>query len=82
MELTKQYVEGVFKTLPIGYYLGRDIACSVEENEETWVVNARQSKASEELDEKFECPQFIGKEVTGEKRYYNSHLTRMPYKLW
>lgn len=35
-----------------------------------------------ELDEKFECPQFIGKEVTGEKRYYNSHLTRMPYKLW
>lgn len=36
----------------------------------------------EELDEKFECPQFIGKEVTGEKRYYNSHLTRMPYKLW
>ena len=36
----------------------------------------------EELDEMFECPQFIGKEVTGEKRYYNSHLTRMPYKLW
>lgn len=36
----------------------------------------------EDVDEKFECPQFIGKEVTGEKRYYNSHLTRMPYKLW
>lgn len=33
-------------------------------------------------DEEFEKPSFLGKEVTGEKRYYNSHLTRFPYKNW
>ena len=44
MELTKQYVEGVFKTLPIGYYLGRDIACSVEENEETSYFSPTEQK--------------------------------------
>ncbi len=34
------------------------------------------------LDEEFEKPHFLGKEVTGEPRYYNSHLTRFPYKEW
>lgn len=33
-------------------------------------------------DELFEKPGFIGKEVTGDKRYYNSRLTRVPYKCW
>lgn len=33
-------------------------------------------------DENFEKPPFLGKEVTGEKRYYNSSLTRFPYKMW
>lgn len=33
-------------------------------------------------DEEFEKPEFIGKEVTGDKRYYNSSLTRFPYKSW
>jgi hypothetical protein len=44
MKLTKQYVEGVFKTLPIGYYLGRDIACSIEENEETSYFSRTEQK--------------------------------------
>lgn len=35
-----------------------------------------------DCNEAFERPAFIGKEVTGEKRYYNSHLSRVPYKLW
>lgn len=35
-----------------------------------------------EADELFEKPDFIGKEVTGEKRYYNSSLTRLPFKYW
>ena len=35
-----------------------------------------------ETDETFEKPGFIGKEVTGDKRYYNSRLTRFPYKSW
>ena len=33
-------------------------------------------------EEEFEKPDFIGEEVTGDKRYYNSRLTRFPYKSW
>lgn len=33
-------------------------------------------------EELFERPGFLGREVTGEARYYNSHLTRFPYKDW
>ena len=33
-------------------------------------------------DEPFETPDFIGEEVTGDRRYYNSHLRQNPYKLW
>ena len=33
-------------------------------------------------DEAFEKPDWIGQEVTGEKRYYNSSLIRMPYAQW
>lgn len=33
-------------------------------------------------DESYERPPFLGEEVTGDRRYYNSHLRRNPYKLW
>lgn len=33
-------------------------------------------------DEAFEKPHFIGKEVTGDRRYYNSQLRRSPFKTW
>ena len=33
-------------------------------------------------DEAFEKPDWIGAEVTGDKRYYNSSLIRMPYSRW
>ena len=33
-------------------------------------------------DEAFEKPSFIGKEVTGDKRFYNSFISRYPYYLW
>ena len=33
-------------------------------------------------DEAFEKPDFIGQEVTGDRRYYNSHMRIYPYKLW
>ena len=33
-------------------------------------------------DEAFEKPAFIGQEVTGDRRYYNSHLRRNPYCRW
>ncbi len=32
--------------------------------------------------ETFERPHFIGKEVTGDRRYYNGHLRANPYKFW
>lgn len=33
-------------------------------------------------DEPFEKPDFIGREVTGDRRYYNSHLRQYPFKVW
>lgn len=33
-------------------------------------------------DEAFECPQFVGPEVTGNRHFYNSHLLTCPYPLW
>ena len=33
-------------------------------------------------DEPFLKPPFIGQEVTGDRRYYNSHLRACPYALW
>ena len=33
-------------------------------------------------DEPYEKPDFIGQEVTGDHRYYNSHLRKNPYSCW
>lgn len=33
-------------------------------------------------DEPFKKPDFIGKEVTGDIRYYNSHLMKEPFTKW
>lgn len=33
-------------------------------------------------DEPFEKPHFIGREVTGDRRYYNSHLLKHPFSAW
>ena len=33
-------------------------------------------------DETFERPDWLGQEVTGDRRYSNSHLARHPYKEW
>lgn len=32
--------------------------------------------------QQFEKPDFLGEEVTGDPRYYNSELSRNPYKNW
>ena len=32
--------------------------------------------------ESFERPDFLGQEVTGERKYYNSQLRRNPFKNW
>ncbi|MBQ2364379.1 MAG: CYTH domain-containing protein [Alistipes sp.] len=36
----------------------------------------------QESTEKVALPEWIGREVTGIKRYYNSHLREHPYKVW
>jgi CYTH domain-containing protein len=33
-------------------------------------------------DEIFETPDWLGKEVTGDIKYYNSQLSKQPYKSW
>ncbi|MEO1030751.1 MAG: CYTH domain-containing protein [Bacteroidota bacterium] len=33
-------------------------------------------------DEVFEKPEWLGKEVTGDIKYYNSQLSKEPYKYW
>ena len=35
-----------------------------------------------EKNEKFIKPQWLGKEVTGDIKYYNSQLSKNPYKKW
>jgi CYTH domain-containing protein len=44
------------------------------------LVMAEVELSSEE--ESFEKPSFIGIEVTGDRRYYNSHLRENPYSKW
>jgi adenylate cyclase len=36
----------------------------------------------ESEDETFEKPSWLGDEVTGDARYYNSMLTKKPYRFW
>ncbi len=33
-------------------------------------------------DEAFTKPSFIGREVTGDRRFYNSHMRQYPFKMW
>ncbi len=32
--------------------------------------------------EPFEKPSFIGREVTGDRRFYNSHMRQYPFRMW
>lgn len=32
--------------------------------------------------EEFQKPEFIGREVTGDRRFYNNHMRSYPFKLW
>ena len=34
------------------------------------------------VDEEFACPDWLGEEVTGDRRYYNSYLSVHPFKTW
>ncbi len=34
------------------------------------------------VDEPFEKPHFIGREVTGDRRFYNANLRKYPFAIW
>ena len=36
----------------------------------------------ESVDETFTKPNWLGEEVTGQLKYYNSQLSKKPYKMW
>lgn len=36
----------------------------------------------ESEDDIFEIPDWLGEEVTGDKRYYNAYLSKKPYSIW
>ena len=36
----------------------------------------------ESEDQNFSKPDWLGKEVTGDKRYYNSYLSETPFNMW
>ena len=55
------------------------------EVDEFWGDNEGLIMAEIELEsenDSFQKPDFIGKEVTGDRRYYNSHMRKYPYKMW
>lgn len=63
----------------------------IEHQGHTWEVDEFQGEnaglvvAEIELgaeDEAFDKPAWIGREVTGDPRYYNSSLMRLPYSRW
>lgn len=57
----------------------------VFEVDEFYGENAGLVMAEVELsreDEPYERPDFIGDEVTGDRRFYNGQLRKLPYSLW
>ena len=59
---------------------GRKFEVDIFHGDNDGLVMAEIELGSE--DEAFEKPSWLGTEVTGDKKYYNSYLTRMPYKNW
>ena len=59
-----------------------DLCWEIDEfhGENEGLVVAEIELPSEET--KFEKPAFIGREVTGDERYYNSNLIKNPFKNW
>lgn len=61
-------------------YEGHTFEVDEFEGENAGLIIAEVELQSE--DEEFECPEWLGREVTGIKRYYNSHLRAHPYREW
>ena len=66
-------------------YLVRAHDGHIFEVDEFYGDNAGLVMAEVELrsaDEPYVKPHFIGREVTGDRRFYNSHLRHYPFRLW
>jgi CYTH domain-containing protein len=63
--------------VPVGLHTF-EVDCFYGENE--GLVMAEVELKSE--DESFERPAWLGREVTGDRRYYNSQLLKNPYTKW
>lgn len=61
-------------------YAGLTWEVDVFSGDNSGLVVAELELDSEE--QTFEMPPWVGREVTGEVRYHNSHLAVMPYKIW
>lgn len=81
MQLMKLCEGGIIDKTRYLVKTGKHI-CEVDEfhGENTGLILAEIELSSPE--ESFEKPTFLGPEVTGDKRYYNSFLTINPYKTW
>ena len=62
-----------------------------EDGKHTWEVDVFEGENEglimaeielESEDDVIEKPAFIGKEVTGDRRFYNKHMLRYPFSLW
>lgn len=65
------------------YYVdfeGHTFEVDIFEGENAGLVLAEVELQS--VDEEFVRPEWLGKEVTGIRRYYNSHLRTHPYREW
>lgn len=70
LEKTRHYVEQGDLTWEIDEFIGDNIGLVVAEIELTSV------------DQAFDRPNWLGREVTDERRYYNHHLALHPYSTW
>ena len=59
---------------------GKTWEVDVFEGENEGLVMAEIELKSE--NEEFTLPEWAAEEVTGDKRYYNAYLAKMPYKSW
>ena len=70
IEKRRYLVEYLGHTFEVDEFAGENLGLTIAEIELS------------STDEEFAHPEWLGREVTGEKRFYNSHLRDYPYIEW
>lgn len=73
----KPVIEKKRYAIPVGLHIWEVDEFSGE-NEGLVIAEVELENEFEEVD----IPMWIGREVTGDRRYYNAHLVKNPYRLW